>query len=149
MESRSLTGKCLCGAIRFTAAHVEVEHHACHCSMCRRWSGGAPFFAASTDSVAFDGVEHLGRYVSSDWAERGFCRSCGSVLFYYLKPTNTYMMSVGAFDDPSVFQLAREIFIDAKPVGYAFAGNHPRLTEAETLAEFTAVDEKENTGADR
>jgi hypothetical protein len=44
-------------------------------------------------------------------------------------------MSVGTFDDPSSFVLTREIFIDKKPEDYALAGDHPRLTEREILAE--------------
>jgi hypothetical protein len=46
------------------------------------------------------------------------------------------MLCVGAFDDSSELRLTREIFIDHKPDGYAFAGEHPRLTAAETLAEY-------------
>jgi hypothetical protein len=131
----SSSGKCLCGAVRFTAAHVESEHHACHCGMCRRWSG-SPFFGVHAQGVVFEGAENLGRYASSEWAERGFCRACGSSLFYYLKPSDSYVMCVGAFDDASGFRLTREICIDQKPRGYALAGDHPRLTEAETFAEF-------------
>jgi hypothetical protein len=104
--------------------------------MCRRWSGGAPFFATAARGVSFEGVENVAHFASSDWAERGFCKTCGSTLFYFLKPTGTYMMSVGAFDDPAVFRLEREIFIDHKPDGYALAGDHPRLTESETIAAF-------------
>ena len=48
------------------------------------------------------------------------------------------MMAVGAFDDVAAFRLASEIFIDEKPEGYAFAGEHPRLTAAETLAKFAS-----------
>lgn len=130
-----LGGKCLCGAVQFTADDVETHHHACHCGMCRRWAGG-PLFVASTSSVTFASTANLGRYESSPWAERGFCKTCGTTLFYFLKPTQTYMMSVGAFDDQAPFQLVREIFIDHKPEGYAFAGDHPRWTEAETLAKL-------------
>jgi hypothetical protein len=46
------------------------------------------------------------------------------------------MLSVGAFDEAAGFQLAREIFIDHKPPGYALAGKHVRLTEKKTLASF-------------
>jgi hypothetical protein len=104
--------------------------------MCRRWSGGSPFFAAQAKNVIFESEESIGRYTSSDWAERGFCKKCGSTLFYLLKQTQAYHMSVGAFDDPSAFRLALEIFIDQKPDGYALAGDHPRWTEAETFAKF-------------
>jgi hypothetical protein len=132
-----MTGRCLCGAVAFSTEHVEVEHHACHCGMCRRWSGGAGFFAAQTTGVTFTSRDELGTYASSEWAERGFCKRCGTTLFYFLKPTQTYLMSVGAFDDPAPFRLVREIFIDRKPVGYAFAGDHERWTEAETFARLT------------
>lgn len=133
MASRS--GGCLCGAVRFAAEDTETDYHACHCGMCRRWSGG-PFFGAKTSRVVFEGAETLARYASSAWAERGFCKACGSTLFYYLKPTQSFVMSVGSFDDPSAFRLVEEIFIDRKPNGYAFAGDHPRLTEADTFAKF-------------
>lgn len=132
--STTSSGRCLCGAVRFTATGVDPHYHACHCGMCRRWSGGAPFFAANTESVELEGTEHLARYESSSWAKRGFCRRCGTTLFYFLEPTQAYMMSVGAFDDQSPFRLVLEIFIDCKPEGYALAGEHARLTEAETLA---------------
>lgn len=125
-------GRCLCGAVRFAVEHVETEHHACHCGMCRRWSGG-PFFVAEVHGLAFESTEHLATYASSEWAQRGFCRVCGTTLYYYLVPAKRYMMSVGAFDDSSAFRLVREIFVDRKPDGYAFAGEHSRWTEAETF----------------
>jgi hypothetical protein len=130
-----MTGRCLCGAVRFNAQEVEVHHHACHCGMCQRWSGG-PLLAAQARGVTFDGVAQPGRYASSEWAERGFCRTCGSSLFYHLKPAGLYMLCVGAFDDPTPFRLAREIYVDQQPPGYAFAGDLPRLTEAQVLAQF-------------
>ena len=133
------TGGCLCGGVRFSAREVETHHHACHCSICRRWAGG-PVLAAPVEAVTFDSADTLARYQSSDWAERGFCRTCGSSLFYYLKTAGIYMICVGAFDDLAEFQLTSEIFIDCKPSGYAFAGDHPRLTEAETLARFATED---------
>jgi hypothetical protein len=129
------SGGCLCGAVRFDAVDVETAHHACHCGMCRRWSG-SPFFGATAKSVVFSTPENVGRYASSEWAERGFCKKCGTALFYYLKPANQYTLSVGAFDDAKPFQLTREIFIDHKPPGYALAGEHPRLTEREVLAAY-------------
>jgi hypothetical protein len=105
--------------------------------MCRRWSGGAPFFAAVARNVVFAPTDKLGVYDSSEWARRGFCSACGTTLFYFLKPVETYMMSVGAFDDQAPFRLVREIFIDHKPEGYAFAGDHPRWTEQETFERLT------------
>jgi hypothetical protein len=107
--------------------------------MCRQWSSG-PYFATHADGVRFDGEDLITRYSSSDWAERGFCSRCGTNLFYRLKDGGDYIMSVGTFDDhiSADFKLVEEIFIDQKSGGYDLAGNHPRKTEAETMAEFFA-----------
>ena len=129
----SASGKCLCGAVTFVAEEVDAHVHACHCSMCRNWTGG-PMLAASVGSVTFSGEETLKRYASSAWAERGFCGNCGTSLFYFLKEPPMYIMASGCFDDPEQFVLAGEIYIDEKPAGYAFAGEHPRQTGAEFLA---------------
>lgn len=90
--------------------------------------------AVSTTSVAFKGEEHIERYASSEWAERGFCKKCGTNLFYHLKEPNNYIMWLGSFNDQTPFSLAGEIYIDSKPDSYALAGDHPRQTEAEFLA---------------
>jgi hypothetical protein len=128
-------GRCLCGAVRFAVEHVETGHHACHCSLCRRWASG-PVFGAAAAGISFEGTESIGRYDSSAWAQRGFCTVCGSNLFYLLKATGQYFLSVGTFEDASDFTLAREIFVDHKPQGYAFAGEHETLTEAQVFAAF-------------
>jgi hypothetical protein len=90
--------------------------------------------AARADNVSFNGEQHIKRYVSSPWAERGFCGECGSSLFYCLKESDTYIIATGAFDDVEQFDMAGEIYIDEKPGGYNFAGDHPRLTGAEFMA---------------
>lgn len=132
-------GQCLCGAVHIRANVAERHHEACHCGMCRRWSGG-PFFGTAVPAVTFEGDENITRYESSEWAERGFCKVCGTHLFYRLKNLDSYVMSVGLFDDADRFVLVEEIFIDRKPDGYSFAGDHPRLSEAETLAKYTPKD---------
>ena len=131
-----MSGGCLCGAVRFTAENVETDYHACHCGMCRRWSGG-PLLAASVGSVRFEGEENIASYESSKWAERGFCSKCGSNLFFRVKAADRYVMCFGAFDDPAPFQLVGEIYIDRKPGGYGFAGDLSQQTEAQFIAEMT------------
>jgi hypothetical protein len=93
--------------------------------------------AAVVQGVKFEHDGSLATFTSSEWAERGFCRNCGSHLFYHLKPVDQYFLCVGAFDDSSQFELASEIYIDCKPAGYAFAGNREQLTEAQVIAKYT------------
>lgn len=133
------TGGCLCGAVTFEADGVRTEAGACHCSMCLRFSGG-PWVAVGVEAVRFTKGEPA-IYESSDWAERGFCRDCGSSLFYRFVMEgsphrgNTFF-ALGSLDDSSGIELASEMFIDSKPEAYAFAGDHPRVTEAEAKAAF-------------
>ncbi|NNF66890.1 MAG: GFA family protein [Gammaproteobacteria bacterium] len=128
-----INGRCLCGAVSFVAESVDTNIHSCHCDICRKWSGG-PAFAASVGSVSFEGEEHVTRYDSSEWAERGFCSRCGGHLFYRLKEANHYVLWMGTFDDLSPFKLAGEIYIDQKPAMYNLAGDHPRLTGEQFMA---------------
>ena len=111
-----MTGHCLCGAVTF-AADVGPKIGACHCGQCRRWASG-PYFAVAAKSVAFEGAENIGRYRSSGWAERGFCKTCGGSLFYHMLNEGRYMMAVGSFDDQSDWEIGRQVFIDEKPGFY-------------------------------
>ncbi len=135
-DTGQVSGRCLCGAVKYTASKKIEEYGACHCEMCRRWAGG-PFLATGGDEeIQFVGEENIGRYKSSDWAERGFCKICGSNLFYYLIPTNQYMMAVGALEDQSELKMHTEVFIDEKPDSYAFSNETNKMTGAEVFALF-------------
>jgi hypothetical protein len=133
-------GRCLCGAARFTARPLEPVMHACHCSLCRKWSGGV-FLAVPATDVRVEDDSALAVYGSSDWAERLFCKTCGSSLFWRMRSGGHYAVAVQSFDDLSPFVFAEEIFIDEKPASYAFAGDRPRKTGAEVMAEFAAAGE--------
>lgn len=132
-----LTGRCLCGAVTFEARDVDRHAHACHCGMCRRWSGG-PAISARAGDVQFEGNDAIGVYKSSAWAERGFCKSCGTNLFYRMPEQGMTILWLGTFDDVASFELAGEIYVDEKPGFYALAGDHPRQTGQEFLASIGA-----------
>jgi len=109
----------------------------CHCGMCRRWGGG-PFFAIHCkEGVEFSGEENIARFASSDWAERGFCRECGTHLFYFLALNGEYAVLAGLFDDDKEFAIKEQIFIDRKPGFYSLANETRNLTEAEVMAQFS------------
>ncbi len=141
MDTEAMTGRCMCGAVSFEARPSVAEAHACHCEMCRRWSGSALVsVSVKPDAIRFDGREQIVTIQSSDWAERAWCGNCGSTLYYHLTggapEQESYEMAVGLFDEPDGFELTSEIFIDCKPDGYAFAGTHKTMTRAEVLEMF-------------
>jgi hypothetical protein len=135
----AISGRCLCGAVRFaTRGPAKREADVCHCAMCRRWSSG-PFIGIGYDGEPiFEGAEHVGIYKSSEWAERGFCKRCGTALYWHYAGSDHYSFSVGALDDQSGFEIAYQIFIDEKPDYYELANDTPRLTGAEAMAAFEA-----------
>jgi len=81
LDDMDRTGKCMCGAVTYTAKGLKAELSACHCGMCRRWTGG-PLLSATSKDVAWEGEDKIQTFKSSDWAERAFCSVCGSALFY-------------------------------------------------------------------
>jgi len=78
-------GSCLCGEVSFTAKNAIQSVGACHCGMCRKWGGGPLMAVDCGTDVTFEGEKYISVYDSSEWAERGFCKKCGSHLFYRLK----------------------------------------------------------------
>lgn len=86
----------------------------------------------------------LAWYKSSDWAERGFCRKCGSSLFWRALQGGNVIASVQAFDDPASFRFASEFFIDEKPASYTFANDTHKMTGAEVFAAFAAEQDAAN-----
>ncbi len=129
-------GHCLCGKVKVTASKMGHNIGSCHCDMCRRWTGG-PLLAVDCGSdVSFEGKENVGVYDSSDWAERGFCKHCGTNLFYRLIESDQYIMPVGIFDGDEGFIFDHQIFIDKKPAYYCFSNETQNMTGAEVFAKY-------------
>jgi hypothetical protein len=106
--------------------------------MCRRWGGG-PFMEIDCGAdVDIDGEGNVSVFDSSDWAERGFCRNCGTHLFYRLKESGQHMVPVGLFDDSAGLVFKGQVFVDEKPDYYEFANETKDLTGAELFAMFGA-----------
>jgi hypothetical protein len=98
--------------------------------------------------VSFEGAEHIGVYASSDWAERTFCKVCGTSLYWRIRGTDEYSFCAGTLDDESGLELSTEIFIDEKPAYYAFANETKKLTAKEAMATFMPADKRSNTDDD-
>ena len=77
-DKTAISGKCLCGAVAFSASIAKPHVGACHCNMCRKWGSG-PFMEVDCGTdVSYKGGENISTFSSSDWAERGFCSKCGT-----------------------------------------------------------------------
>ena len=129
-----MEGHCLCDAIRFSAPAAK-DIRVRHCGFCRRWGGGPLLATHCGTSVRFSGAESITVYASSGWAERAFCRQCGTHLYYRLLATGEYFIPAGTFDSNDMV-LTSQIYIDRKPDYYAFANDTPMLTEQQVLEQY-------------
>lgn len=85
--------------------------------------------------VKFNGFENVTAFASSEWAERAFCKKCGTHLYYKLLATGEYFVPAGTFDSGD-FQITSQIYIDKKPDYYSLANQTPTLTEQQVLEKY-------------
>ena len=121
------TGGCLCGRVRFEARGPLRGVVYCHCSQCRRQTGH--HYAATDvadDSLTVEGSEHLTWYAASDFARRGFCRHCGSALFWKNDSLAQTSIMAGSFDQPSGLTATSHIFVADKGDYYEIGDGLPQ-----------------------
>jgi hypothetical protein len=120
-------GSCLCGAVRFEVAAALRPPDACHCSQCRRQSGHV---WASTnvkrEDLTLHGGEHVTWFQSSEKVRRGFCATCGSVLFWDPLGAPVIGVAMGAFDRPTGTTLEVHIHVADKGDYYEIADGVPQ-----------------------
>lgn len=143
----SISVECLCGATELSVTPLSSDISACHCDTCRHWGNGGPFFGVDCGTaVELRKTDQLAVYDSSEWAERGFCQTCGTHMFYRLKEHQHYHLPAGLFgtnpDADVQPDFNEQIFIDQKPAWYTFANKTTELTGAEVFAEH--IDQAEN-----
>ena len=121
------TGGCLCGKVRFTTHGPLREVIFCHCSQCRRQSG--LYFAATSipaDRLDLEGEAHVTWFAASDHARRGFCGSCGTLLFWKPNDEPRYAILAGAFDRPDCLHPGHHICTAGRPQFYAISDGLPQ-----------------------
>ncbi|GCF95029.1 aldehyde-activating protein [Enterococcus florum] len=130
-------GHCLCGEVTLSIPDVSYDITVCHCHMCQRFFG-SPFLSTSgltSDQFQLSGQTSIQRYASSEWAERGFCKTCGSSLFYCSLNDKEYYFPIGLFEQLEGI-LTNEIFYNCKPEFYSLEGQTVKLTEEEFLTQL-------------
>ena len=121
------TGSCLCGAVRFTTSGPLRGVVYCHCSQCRKQSGH--FYAATRVDDAdleIGGAENVTWFAASSVAKRGFCTTCGSVLFWKHEDLCETSIMAGVFDSPSGLKGEFHIFVGDKGDYYTIDDGLPQ-----------------------
>lgn len=130
-------GGCLCGAVRYRYEGALREVIGCHCNQCRRTSG---HFVAATqgqrERLMLERDDGLHWYRSSPGVSRGFCRECGSSLFWTRDDSGRVSIMAGTLDGATGLELTRHIHVADAGDYYAI---DPDLPWAEQGAELPAI----------
>ena len=79
----SLRGSCLCGGVRFEVTEPFQAVTQCHCTSCKKISGGVGTVNGRSRSLAIrvlEGGELLRTYQPAEGSAKTFCSTCGSNL---------------------------------------------------------------------
>ncbi|MDK1682931.1 GFA family protein [Acinetobacter terrestris] len=133
-----MKARCLCGATQFEVKLSNHEVAACHCSMCRRQTGG-PLMSIDVENINFIDQQYLSVFSSSEWGERGFCNACGTFIFWRSKNHSFANINVFTLEHPPEdLNFNLEIYVDHQPSFYSFNNQTKKMTEAEVIALFNS-----------
>ena len=111
----AVTGGCQCGKVRYELSVAPSGAHFCHCRMCQRASGNV--FAGLTgvhkDQIRWTRGEPA-FYRSSTVARRGFCRDCGTPLYFGYDKGDWNCVTIGSLDRPEDVRLEVHYGVESK-----------------------------------
>jgi hypothetical protein len=102
----TITGGCLCGAVRYESDDPPSRGLCCHCDVCQKQASGPMmqlFFVRAEKFRIVKGEAQT--FASSETGRRDFCASCCTPIAFR-RSTRPEIISVmgGSLDDPSLFR---------------------------------------------
>jgi hypothetical protein len=130
-----ITGRCLCGAVRFSSATAPIVARACWCRLCQYLAAGSNTvnLAFKLDGFTITGVAGLTDFVSvadsGNRMHRRFCATCGTAMFSEAESRpHLIVVRAGTLDDSRVAAPQMTIWIDAAPEWACFDPALPQHT---------------------
>ena len=123
----SASGSCLCGGVAYEVHGPMRPVTYCHCNQCRKTSGHiVAATACKPDDLSFTADDSLVWFQSPAAAQRGFCGTCGSSLFW--RPAHAEYISImaGTLEAPTGLQAVDHIFVADAADYYTINDGLPR-----------------------
>ncbi|MCA0031602.1 GFA family protein [Mesorhizobium sp. B263B2A] len=130
--ARRLSGKCLCGAVRYDVADEFVYAANCHCSNCRRTTGSAfkPFAGIERDKLALvKGEDKLLIFGDQSGAHDAHCGLCGSLLYSLVREGTFFHVPMGTLVDDPFIRPTAHIFVGSKAAWFDITDDLPQYQE--------------------
>lgn len=126
--TRILNGSCLCGAVHYEVADQFRYALNCHCSQCRRATGGAfkPFGGIEISKFkVIAGAGQMVRY--GDGIDHDLhCGKCGSLLYSVVREAAYVHVTYGTLIDAPSLAPTEHIFVGSKAPWYEINDDLPQ-----------------------
>ena len=128
----AITGKCLCGAVRWESAEPPIVTRVCWCRDCQYFGAGSGTVNACFRTATFKVTGPMNDYVSiadsGNRMHRRFCPACGTPLFSEAEARpHLIFVRAGTFDDPNLAKPAMTIWTASAPRWASFDESLPRM----------------------
>jgi len=116
----TVTGGCLCGAVRYSVDADPIAARACWCRLCQYLGSGNAtvnaIFPSETLKVTGEIRWHEATADSGNRMQRGFCPQCGTQIFSNAEARpHLAVIRVGTLDDPDLIGPQSIIWTSAAP----------------------------------
>jgi len=134
-DALPLTGRCLCGTVRYEVPDAFGYALNCHCNGCRRTTGAAfkSFAGIERERLRLtDGADAVLVYDDgNDTGDAGdiHCARCGSFLYSIVRQGAWVHVAMGTLIDTPAIRPSAHIFVGSKAPWFEITDDLPRFEE--------------------
>ena len=116
----TITGKCLCGAVRWESTEPPIITRWCWCRDCQYLGAGSgtvnTCFRTASFKVTGKTTDYLSAADSGNRMHRKFCSKCGTPLFSEAESRpHLVFVRTGTLDDPNLAKPAMTLWTSSAP----------------------------------
>ncbi|MDR3508666.1 MAG: GFA family protein [Caulobacteraceae bacterium] len=128
----TITGGCLCGAVRYSSTAAPLAARTCWCRLCQYLGAGSATvnvcFPAEAVTVEGETRDYPSLADSGNRMHRRFCPTCGTSLFSEAEARpHLIFVRAGTLDDPELGRPQATIWTSQAPSWACFAEDIPRI----------------------
>ena len=119
MNEITLTGSCLCGAVKYEVTGEAKRFYHCHCSRCRKATGtghASNIFLQPAELRWLSGQEHIRAFKIPEALRftNQFCDICGGRLPRQPQASDTVVLPAGSLDGEAPLRPQARIFTGSR-----------------------------------
>jgi hypothetical protein len=128
MSSRTLAGKCFCGAVEYAVRDEFVYAANCHCSNCRRTTGSAfkPFAGIQREKLVLTRGQNDLLIYGDPQGNDTHCKVCGSLLYSVVRDGAYVHVAMGTLVDAPTMRPTKHIFVGSKAPWFTITDDLPQ-----------------------